>query len=135
VSGGLPSIESRTSPTFTWPWSAKALVNNGLESGTGSGGDEPRKAPVHTSASVRSPANWPAVRFTWRMVPSGWRGQVAHRGEITEFSVPLQRRFEFKPDPAQRLVLHLQLDLVDRMFVDEPRGNFSAVPGSPAPDL
>ncbi len=48
--------------------------------------------------------------------------EIAHRGELEQISIPLVRGVELELRRGERLVLHLQLDLVDLELVDELAG-------------
>ena len=68
-------------------------------------------------------------------------GEVADRGEVVEVEVPRPRVLQFRLRPAQFLVLHLELDLMDVKFVEQlghrvcrqPR-RAARRPGRQAPD-
>jgi len=49
-------------------------------------------------------------------------GEIAHRCEIVEAGVFLQRRLKLIPGFLQLSVLHLEFDLVDLQFVEQPTG-------------
>ena len=50
----------------------------------------------------------------------GTQGEVAHGGEVVEVQVALPLRLGLIPRLFQLFVLHLQFDLVDLQFLDEP---------------
>jgi len=52
--------------------------------------------------------------------PAGVEADEAGRREIVELEVAVLQRFRLLPRIDQLIVLHLQFDLVDLQFVDEP---------------
>ena len=46
------------------------------------------------------------------------QGHVADRGQVIEVEVAFPRGFQFRLRPAQFLILHLQLDLVNPQFME-----------------
>ena len=60
------------------------------------------------------------MRFAARMIPFRSRVSITNRGEIVEVGVFGQGLLRLVPCLPQLRILHLQLDLVDLQFMDEP---------------
>ena len=52
--------------------------------------------------------------------PLAVEGEITDRGKIVKVGVPCQCRIRLVPRLPQFRILHLQLDLVDLQFLDEP---------------
>ena len=50
------------------------------------------------------------------------KGEIADGRKVIEFGILVPRQLKLLPGPEQLVVLHLQLDLVNLKFLDEPLG-------------
>ena len=99
----------------------KNLSEKGVESGTAIGGNQPPKRQPHqtgTFDSYQRCAGQVGLKDGAR-----WReGKITAWSEIVEVGVIVQRRFQFIPGFTQLGVLHLQLNLMNLQFVEQPFG-------------
>ena len=66
------------------------------------------------------PSRLAPARFSLADGPVPIQGEIADRGEIVEVGVFLQQRLHLVLGVLEFLVLHLQFDLVDLQFVEQP---------------
>ena len=97
----------------------KYFFQEGLEPGPIRLDDETPETPTPQPRTIH-PQQARAGQINLMDRPVTSEGHVAHGGKIVELRVALQPRLHLRPRLAQLLVLHLQLDLVDLQFVEEP---------------
>ena len=97
----------------------KYFFQEGLEPGPIRLVDENPKTPTRQPGTIH-PQQARAGQINLMDRPVAAKGHVAHGGKIVELRVALKPRLHLRPRLAQLLVLHLQLDLVDLQFVEEP---------------
>jgi hypothetical protein len=66
------------------------------------------------------PSNVQAGRFASRIIPLGFKLKVASGRTVIAIHKAVTRLFELHLDPAQLLVLHLQLDLMQLQLMHQP---------------
>ena len=100
--------------------SRKSLCEEGVEDGLVRLGNQNPKAPVQELGALDAKEAG-AGEIDGKDGSVSGKVEVARRGEVVEVGVLDQERLRPGARPLEFLVLHLQLDLVDFQFVDEPR--------------